>query len=109
MRHQVDLELPAPGRVDGQAHAVDGDRALGRDVARERRGQLERHDRRAARGRDRDDPAHAVDVARHPMAVERVADAQGGLEIHARAAFEAAERRDGERRPRDVGRERARV
>src|SRR5579864_3672523 len=38
VRNQVDLELGAAHRVYREAHAVYGDRALARDVARERSG-----------------------------------------------------------------------
>src|SRR5277367_1321830 len=43
MRNDVDVESPAPDRVDGQAHAVDANRALRRHKAHEGRRQLELH------------------------------------------------------------------
>ena len=44
-------------------------------------------------GLDAGDLADAVHVALHPVAAHRVADAQGGLEVHPIAGREPAERR----------------
>ena len=52
----------------------------------------EREVARVALGVDAGDLADAVDVALHPVAAHRVADAEGRLEVHAIACREPAER-----------------
>src|SRR6185503_15574959 len=68
MRDQEGLEHLALDRVHRQAHAVDADRALAGDVARERLGRLDREDAVSAPG----DFPDAVDVAGDEVAAERV-------------------------------------
>src|SRR5690606_7807316 len=97
MRHDVDAEAVARDLVHGQAHAVDGDRALARDVTREPGGQIDRDDERPGRRLDRGHARDAVDVAADEMAVERVAERKRRLEIHARAVREQTERRHRQR------------
>src|SRR5690606_9403837 len=106
MRNHVDLETAALHGVDRETDAVDGHGALAGDVALERRGQLECDARRAAVGGRLDDLGHPVHVAGDEVAVERVAQGERRLEVDAHAGRETAERRDGQRRGRNVGRER---
>src|SRR5690606_17627278 len=73
--------------------AVDGDRSLARDEAREVSGQLDDDVVPARPWRTGADRAHAVDVALDDVAAEAGVDAQGPLEVDARAALERAERR----------------
>jgi hypothetical protein len=90
VRDQVDADLGAVGDVahgvDREAHAVDGDRALVGQEARQRRrcdhAQLPAF-------ADRLEEAHAadtVDVARHDVPAQAVAGAKGFLQVDA-AAF----------------------
>src|SRR5262249_43326607 len=97
-----DLECVALHGVHREAHAVDRDRTLLRDVAAERLRNANPYRGRARGRRELDDLADAVDVARHEMAVERAADLERRLEIHARALPKLAEGRDVERLARDV-------
>src|SRR5690606_41968253 len=102
MRNDVDAEAVTRDLVHREAHAVDGDGPLARDVAREPRRQVDREHERARSGLDRGDAADAVHVAADQMAVERLAEGERRLEVHAVPGREPAERRDGERLGRDV-------
>src|SRR5690606_34059445 len=87
---------PEPVLADvghGERDAVDGDRSLARDEAREVSGQLDDDVVPARPWRTGADRAHAVDVALDDVAAEAGVDAQGPLEVDARAALERAERR----------------
>src|SRR5215471_3956601 len=109
MRNDIDLEGVALHGVHREAHAVDRDGALLRNVAAQRLRHANPYRRRARGRRELDDLANAVDVARHEMPIERVADLQRRLEIHARADAELAERRDVERLARQIDGESFRV
>ena len=76
MRNQIHAEAVRRDLVDGQADAVDADRTLGRDVARERRIDLELPALRARVGFDRDDPRDAVDMAGNEMPAEAIGETQ---------------------------------
>src|SRR5881394_3962400 len=102
VRDDVHLERIAAHGVHGEAHAVDRDRALLCDIACEIARQPDPQRRRARGRRELDDLADAVDVAGHEMTVERVANFERRLEIHARADAELAERRDVERLARQI-------
>ena len=69
--------------VDGQRHAVERDRALGRDVAREMIGNLEGEAAAVAVGLHVEDARQTVDVAHDHVAAELVAGLQRALEIDA--------------------------
>ena len=64
VRHEVDVEAPPVDAVDGEADAVDADRTLAGDVARQLVRDLELHPDRARVVVPRDDDPHAVDMAR---------------------------------------------
>ncbi|MNT31338.1 hypothetical protein D3C72_1671680 [compost metagenome] len=90
MRDQVDADLGAIGNVahavDREAHAVDGDRALVGQEARQR-GRCDHAQLPAFADRRKEaHMADAVHVARDDVAAEAVARAQGLLEVDA-AAF----------------------
>ena len=72
--------------VDGQRHAVDGDRALGREEWRERGIDRDADALRIAFVADADDPAGAIDMAGDDMAAEFVADLQRAFEVQAAAS-----------------------
>src|SRR5436853_3882386 len=65
VRDDVDLEFRAFDGVHGEAHAVDCDRALASDVAREPRGGVDREAPAAAQLIEDAHRAHAIDVALH--------------------------------------------
>ena len=103
MGDDVDAEDGVPDLVDGEAHSVDGDRALARDVAGElrRNFDLQAHGTSFfARGHDSRDAVH---VSRHEMAAERISRPERRLEIDGRARDEIPERRERESLPRDIG------
>src|SRR3954451_24271529 len=79
MRNHVDLEDIGLHGVHRETHAVDCDRALLRHIAGQRLWNPYPHGGRARRGREIDDLADAVDVARDEMAVERIAHLQPWL------------------------------
>src|SRR5262249_19244499 len=68
-RNQVDLELGAAHGVDGQAHAIDGDRSLAREVARERPGRAHPEETIAPAPLDLRHLADPVDMAEHQVPV----------------------------------------
>src|SRR5882672_3813001 len=86
VRDQVHFEGIALDAVDGQADAVDADRAFARHVFRE----LFRYPEAHHAAIPADDLADAVDVAAHQMAAERIAQGEGFLQVHLAGAVEAA-------------------
>src|SRR5690606_7050944 len=102
VRHHVYLESPPVDRIHGQAHAVDRDRALPRDVALEPWRHLDLDHAGAAVAAYGRHAADAVDVAQDQVTVERIAELERRLEIHARAGLEPAERGHRERGRRNV-------
>ena len=94
MRDQVDVEARAGDAIDGEARAVDGNRALGGNEARERRGRLDLEAEAALARRhlvdaiERDDGADAVDVPAHQVPAKPVGQPQRQLEIDVAAAVE---------------------
>src|SRR3569623_1024435 len=82
VRHEIHLETRAIHRVHGEAHAVHADRALARDVLRERRRHGEREPQRAADLGARRERGEAVDVAAHEVAAERCAGGEGLFEVY---------------------------
>src|SRR6516164_5837744 len=105
VRDDVHAEARALDRVDGEAHAIDGDRALRRQVACEVCGRCDRQPLRARFTLDGGDAADAVDVPGDQMAAERIAGTQCRLEIHCGAGREITERGERERLARYVGAE----
>src|SRR5690606_38969673 len=67
VRDQVHVEACALDPVDREAHPVDADRSLARDVTPKRRGRLEAHPRGAGIRGQRDHGGDAVDVPGHIM------------------------------------------
>src|SRR5439155_23492387 len=83
--------------VDGQADAVDGDRAFGRDEAQQCRGRLDLEQPASAGGADSlcpDDAADVVDMAAEKMPSQPVGEPQRQLEIHPAAAIEPRRARE---------------
>ncbi len=76
MRDQQHVEPRAVDPVHGERRAVERDGALLRDVAGEVIGRFEDEPGGFAFGLDGDDPRRAVDMARHDMPAEFVADLQ---------------------------------
>ncbi len=76
-------------RGDGEADAVDGDRAFGYDVAPEIFGNMHAVAPAFALGLQARDAAGCVDVTEDEMAAEFFAGSQGLFEIDARALVEA--------------------
>ena len=72
MRDQVDGKSVGCHGVDGQADAVDGDRALARDLAAKLRRKTNRDFPVAVYRFERCHFAAAIDVAAHQMAAEPV-------------------------------------
>ncbi|KAF7441447.1 Riboflavin synthase alpha protein [Pyrenophora tritici-repentis] len=89
MWDDVQRENPIRDAVDRQGHAIDRDRALGGDIAVQRRGRLDLDPVRAALRRDRDDPAQAVDMARDHVPAHFVAQTGRAFQIDAVPAFQA--------------------
>src|SRR5271154_6174633 len=83
MRNDVDLEASAAHLVHRQAHPVDADRSLGRDVAHEPLRQLEAQPPGARILDEVSERRDGIDVAAHQMSAERIARAQARLEVHA--------------------------
>ena len=104
-RHQHHVEAIARRAVDRQRHAVDRDRAFGREERREHRRHLEVHANRVAERRLASDPAHAVDVPAHDVPAQPIAEAARALEMHRAARGDVAERRLRQRLGRRVARE----
>src|SRR5207342_167739 len=82
MRDDIHLEASALHGVYREAHAVDCDRALARDVARELRRRLDLQARAAAQVLERGDAAHAVDVAAHEVAIDAIGEPERLLQVH---------------------------
>src|SRR5690606_37549519 len=103
VRHDGQFELGAIDRVDGQAGAVDGDRALVRDVL----GQLTRRAHLELYGAGvigaRDDLADAIDMAADQVPTEAAGGRQGLFQIHRAARFEVDEGGACQRLAADVG------
>src|SRR5690242_4287940 len=97
MRDERDGEGRALAGEDGEAHAVDCDRALLDEVAREAAWRLELVELPIGVGADRSQPADAVDVPLDEVTAEPIADAERALEVDARARHERAEGRATER------------
>ena len=93
VRNEVHVEARAVDAVDGQAHAVHGDRALGGDEARQLVGRFDFEEPAALRiVRDRGEPRHgsdAVDVAGHQVPSQPVGKAQRHLDVDVTHAVEA--------------------
>src|SRR5438067_13074124 len=107
VRDHVHFETGAVDRVHREAHAVDADRALAREVARQRRGRFDHQPRACAEVVERLHHADAVDVAAHEVAAEPVRKAQRLLQVHVAALLES--RGDRARRVRGVHVESVRV
>ena len=84
--------IPPSIAGDGQADAVERDRAALDDVALEPGGELDPDAAREAVRRSLGDTVRRVDVALDDVAAEPVGGADGGLEVDRRARLEAAER-----------------
>src|SRR5215469_955441 len=102
MRDDVHAEARALGRVDGETHPVDCDRALRRQVAREDRGRFDGQPTRARIVLHGGNARDAIDVAREQMPAECIARPQCGLEVHASPGLEIIERGERERLPRHI-------
>ena len=96
-------EVRAGHTPDGQADAVEGDRALFRDEARKRSRRLDRRVQRAAVLAAVAHARNAVDVAGDEVAAERVRGAQRRLEVDRGAGREPAERGARERLAGQLG------
>src|SRR4051812_32421351 len=81
VEHEMHALGPVLDRVHGQRHAVDGDRALGRDIRRDLVACGDRHAVRAAFLVHVDDRAHAVDMPGNDMPAQFVAELQGTFEV----------------------------
>ena len=92
---------------DGERDAVDRDRALLDDVARQRRRHREPHELPALAGHALDDDAGAVDVALDDVAAEAAARRDRPLQVDPRARDGAGERGAAQGLGHDVGGERA--
>ena len=88
VRNDVDAEARAIDLVHRQRDAVERDRALGRDEARQRHRHLERDAHGLAFRRHRDDLAHAVDMAGDEMAAQLVAELSGRSRLTGSPAFQ---------------------
>ena len=97
VRDQRDREARVVEAGDREPDPGDAHRALLDGVAHDLGRRREREVARVALGLDAGDLADAVDVALHPVAAHRVADAEGRLEVHAVACREPAERRPPQR------------
>src|SRR5258706_1885883 len=100
VRNHVDLEGRAAHLVDGEAYAVDRDRALAREKAGELRGCLDDEPGAAAQVLEGGHLAHAVDVAAHEVAVEPIGEPHRLLEVHLAPALQS--RGNGERGARGI-------
>ena len=100
---QADGEAGLAGLDDGEADAVDGDRALVDEVAREVGGQGDLDDVPVLAGRSGDDLADTVDVALDDVAAEPLVDGDGAFEVDPVAGGHAAERGLVERLLHQVG------
>src|SRR6188768_2403538 len=98
MRNDVHLEARTFYRIHGKTYAIDRDRALLRDVARERGGRFDLETPASADILERGDGADAIDVALHEVTAEAIGEPQRLLEVHVAAGLEP--RRDGQRRSR---------
>ena len=107
VRDDVDAEAPAIDLVDGQRHAIQGDRALGCDESGQRGRNLEHIAPAIAFRRDGNDIGDAVHMAGNDVAAQLVAHAQGALQIDLGALAPGAERRLGQRLARRGDREAA--
>src|SRR2546421_5327841 len=107
--NDVDPEARLLHRVDGETHPVDGDRALGREVTRERRryADAEAHGTRIAAHLQ--NLRNTVDVSGHQVSAERISGPQRRLEIHRRTGPQFTEGGERERLARYVGGEAARL
>src|SRR5512142_1689723 len=81
VRDDVHAEDVVLHLVDGERHALDGDRALRRDETVERLGGADPDAVRAAFHLDRNHFAHAVDVTGDDVPAELVADLGRALQI----------------------------
>jgi hypothetical protein len=91
MRDEVDRKVPRADCIDGKADAVDGDRALRRDVPREFRGRLDLEQNAAGIRARRLGPGHgadAVDMTGQQMTTYALAETQSFLEIDPARAIE---------------------
>src|SRR5215211_4973116 len=100
---QRDLEAAGVEGRDREADAVDGDRAVLDDVAAQVRRDLDEHPAGDAVLGDGAHHAGGVDMSLDQMAAQGVARSQGGLEVHARARDQLAERGERKRLVHHVG------
>jgi hypothetical protein len=89
--NDVHAEAIAVDLVHRERDAVDGDRALGGDEARQIGRRLEDEAHAAALRRHRDDRAHAIDMAVDQMAAQLVAELERQFEVDAAALLPVAE------------------
>src|SRR5207248_1139717 len=92
VRDDRDLEAAPVDAVDGEADAVDGDRALLDDVAQHVGSGADREVEGLAARAHFIDAADAVDVAGDQVAAQAIAEAHRALEVDLRARFVLAER-----------------
>src|SRR5258706_4957774 len=100
----VDLESCPAHLVDGEAYAVDRDRALAREKTGKFRGCLDDEPGAAAQVLERGHLAHAVDVAAHEVAAETIGEPQRLLEVHVAPALQSRGHREGRLRRVDFER-----
>ena len=86
----------------GQAHAVEGDGALGQDGISERSRQPDGEAHLIATRLPRKHFAHAIDMALDPVTTERVPHPQGALQVDLIALAETAQRRHAQRLGNDI-------
>src|SRR6185436_1483040 len=91
--------------VDRQRDAVERDRSLGGDIARERGPRDQADAQRIADRLDRGDLADAVDMAGDDMAAKLVADLERALQVERRALGPESRRGAALRLGRDIDRE----
>ncbi len=92
MRDQVDRKALSSHGVDGQAYAVDRDRALGRDEARERRRRVDVESRASVGVADRldaRDDTDTVDMPADQVSSEPIRESECLLEVDAAGPIES--------------------
>src|ERR1700720_1657193 len=107
--NDVDAEARLLHRVDGETHPVHGDRALGREVTRERQGYPDGEAQGTRVAAHLQNLRNTVDVSRHQVSAERIPGPERGLEIHRRIGLQFTEGGEVQRLARYVGGERARL
>src|SRR5215813_204333 len=105
MRNDVHTEAISRNFIDGEAHPIEGDRALWGNEFLQASGRLESETNGLGLGPPLNDASDAVNMASNEVSAKFVTDAQGFFEVHGCSLLPVGDRRARQRLRRGLDRE----